>query len=173
MTSGAARTPCCCDWHRVYSTLARSAAAVVVAACWLNNLDQLDLALDRVDLTKVPVYLAGSSGFYSAAALLAALQESKKIEPQARRGAFNADPLGAMAARGMGYRNGDILLAQAAELAVVTARDFPRMTALQVSTMAYDNAGAHTVQELAAAIATGVAYLRACEAAGLPPETAC
>lgn len=139
----------------------------------VDDIDQLDTLLREVNLAEVAVQVAGGTGYYSAAAALAALQERRGIEPSKRRGAFNVDPLGALAARGISYRNAEAALAEAAELAVITSSQFPGMTALSVSTMAYDNAGAHAVQELAAAIATGVEYLRACEKLGLTPELAC
>jgi methylmalonyl-CoA mutase len=138
----------------------------------VDDVDQLDVALRDVNLAGTPVQITASTGFYSAAAALSALQQKRGIDPAKRLGAFNADPLGALAARGLSYRNAEIALAQAASLAATTSTSFPRMTALQVSTVPYDNAGAHAVQELAAAIATGVEYLRACEAQGLAPEAA-
>lgn len=138
----------------------------------VDDVDHLDIVLRDVDLAATPVQIAGSTGFYSAAAALAALQQRRGIAPSKRLGAFNADPLGALAARGISYCNAGRALAQAASMAAVTASSFAGMTALQVSTVPYDNAGSHAVQELAAAIATGIEYLRACEAQGLAPDAA-
>ena len=139
----------------------------------VDTLEQMDRLLLDVDLSQIPVAISGGPAFYSAASLFIALMEKRGIESSLRLGTFSADPLGALAAKGVGYRNAEVLLQQAAELASVTAQQFPSMTALQVSTTAYDNAGASAVQELAAAIATGVEYLRACEAIGLSPEQTC
>jgi methylmalonyl-CoA mutase len=135
-----------------------------------DSIEQMDLLFRDVDLSRVPIQITGGPAFYSAAALLSAFLDRREIEPRLRRASFNADPLGAMAAKGVGYRSANVLLEQAAELATVAVQEFPGISALQVSTAPYDNAGAHAVQELAAAIATGVEYLRACEAAGLQPE---
>ncbi len=137
---------------------------------YVDSIEQMDALFRDVDLSRVPVSITGGPGFYSAAALLTALLEKRGVEPKDRKGSFNADPLGSFAAKGVGYRNANVLLEQAAELASLTAKEYPGITALQVSTAAYDNAGATAVQELAAAIATGVEYLRACDALGLPPE---
>jgi methylmalonyl-CoA mutase len=139
---------------------------------YVDSIEQMDALFRDIDLSRIPVSIAGGPGFYSAAALFTALLEKRGIEPKARKGSFNADPLGSLAAKGVGYRSANVLLEQAAELACVAAKEFPGITALQVSTAAYDNAGATAVQELAAAIASGVEYLRACEAAGLQPERA-
>jgi methylmalonyl-CoA mutase len=138
----------------------------------VDGLEQLDALLHDVDLANVAVQLLGSTGYYSAAASLVALQERRGIAPSQRLGAFNADPLGALAARGTSYRKAETALAQAASIAAATAASFPQMKSLQVATFPYDNAGCHAVQELAAAIATGIEYLRACEAQGLAPEAA-
>jgi methylmalonyl-CoA mutase len=59
------------------------------------------------------------------------------------------------------------MLAEAASLACAISKKYPNARALTVSTAAYDNAGSSAVQELAAALATAVAYLRAMENAGL------
>ena len=59
----------------------------------------------------------------------------------------------------------------AAKLAVDT-RAMPHVTALLADGRPYHEAGASEAQELAAMLATLVAYLRACEAAGLAPSDA-
>ncbi len=142
----------------------------MAAGLTFNSIEQMDALLSEVDLSRIPIAITGGPAFYSAAALFTALLEKRGIEPKNRKGSLNADPLGSLAAKGVGYRSAPVLLEQAAELACVAAKTTPGITALQVSTAAYDNAGATAVQELAAAIATGVEYLRACDAAGLTPE---
>ena len=139
----------------------------------VDSIEQIDRLFSDIDLSRVPLTITAGPAFYSAAALFTALLDKRGIDRKLRRAAFNADPLGALAAKGVGYRSANVLLEQAAELASVAAQQFPAMTALQVSTAAYDNAGATAVQELAAAIATGVEYLRACDALDLTPEQAC
>ena len=66
----------------------------------------------------------------------------------------------------------DIALEQMADLAAWTARNAPRMTAVEVCTTPYHDAGATSVADVAFAVATGVDYLRALTAAGLDVETA-
>ena len=51
------------------------------------------------------------------------------------------------------------------------AAEFPLARALIVDTLAYDDAGAGDVAVLAYAIATGIAYVRALDAAGVAPAT--
>jgi methylmalonyl-CoA mutase len=56
--------------------------------------------------------------------------------------------------------------------AVATAREFPGVRALVVDVLPYDNAGAGDVEVLAYALATGVEYVRALDAAGVGPAEA-
>ena len=63
-------------------------------------------------------------------------------------------------------------LRQMADLAAWTAQNAPRMTAVEVSTTPYHDAGATSVADVAFAVATGIDYLRALTDAGLDVETA-
>ncbi len=56
--------------------------------------------------------------------------------------------------------------------AVDTAREFPGVRALVVDVLPYDSAGAGDVEVLAYALATGVEYVRALDAAGVAPADA-
>ncbi len=137
----------------------------------VDTLEQLEQLLEGVDVKKTPVVVSAGPAFYSAAALIAAWLGKRSISPSANAVTVSMDPLGSLAAKGVSYRNAEVLLEQAAELAVETVAG-SGVARFQVSTAAYDNAGSTAVQELAAAIATGVQYLRACEKAGLKPAQA-
>jgi methylmalonyl-CoA mutase len=139
----------------------------------VDSLQELDVLFLDIDLTTIDLAITGGPAFYSAAALMTALFEQRRIAFGQRRLAFSADPLGALAAKGVSYRSANVLLEQAAELACCAVEKSSGVVALEVSTAAYDNAGASAVQELAAAVATGIEYLRACETAGLEPARAC
>ena len=93
------------------------------------------------------------------------------INENSRRGAFNCDPLGVLAKTGTLYYPAD----RSCEIAAKLAADFRTMshvTALLADGRPYHEAGASEGQELAAMLATLVAYLRACEGAGLRPRMA-
>jgi len=138
----------------------------------VDTMVQLEAVFKGVDLAKTNVAVTAGPAFYSASALVAGMLDRRGISAKASGVRVNVDPLGALAAKGSGYRNADHLLAEAAELASLTLEG-AGVARLQVSTAVYDNAGATAVQELAAAVATGVAYVRACEKAGLSPVKAC
>lgn len=81
-------------------------------------------------------------------------------------GALGVDPLGAAA------QTGEVADLTALARAVETAREFPRVRAVVVDVLPYDNAGAGDVQVLGYAIATGIEYVRALSAAGVAPAEA-
>nr|NLI50874.1 methylmalonyl-CoA mutase small subunit [Propionibacterium sp.] len=81
-------------------------------------------------------------------------------------GNFGIDPLAAAALTGA---PADLSVLAGA---VATAREFPGVRALVVDMLPYDNAGAGDVEVLAYALATGVEYVRALDAAGVAPGEA-
>ena len=134
---------------------------------FVDHVDDLEQLLAQVDLTENQLNLAAGPAFFSAAAQVFALIERRQLRPELVRIQFGADPLGTFAARGTLPRPADTILNEMASLAQQTAAKYPRSRAVTVSTAAYDNAGATAVQELAAATATGVAYLRSMEGVAL------
>ncbi len=138
----------------------------------LSCLDDLERTLAGVRLDLAPVALDAGAQFLPAAALLLALWRQRGLAPAEVRGALNADPIGALAAGGLPT---DIAtaLTHLADLARHAADGYPQVTAVGVDTSAYYNAGASETQDLACAMATGVAYLRALTGAGLDIDTAC
>ncbi|MDX2202761.1 MAG: methylmalonyl-CoA mutase family protein [Hyphomicrobiaceae bacterium] len=131
----------------------------------------LAAALAGVHLDAAGVALDAGEAAPSAARDLLALWEAAGIAPAQRAGAFNCDPLGTLAAAGTLSAMPETAVAEAARLAREVV-SLTQVSALLADGRPYHAAGASDVQELAAALATLVAYLRACEAAGLPPEQA-
>ena len=139
----------------------------------LSCLDDLERTLADVRLDLAPVALDAGAQFLPAAALLLALWQKRGLAPADARGALNADPIGALAADGRLPTDVDTALTHLADLARHVADGYPQVTAVGVDTSAYYNAGASETQDLACAMATGVAYLRALTDAGLGIDTAC
>ncbi len=133
--------------------------------------DAVAAALKDVLLDVAPVGLVAGEAFAGAAAALMAAWEAKGIPAEKRKGGFAADPLGTMARQGGLSKPVEAAVAEAAALAV-SARAMPRVSALMADGHPYHVAGASEAQELGAMLATLVAYLRACEAAGLAPGEA-
>jgi methylmalonyl-CoA mutase len=139
----------------------------------LYSVDDLDRLLDDVDLRLVPVSLAAGGQSLAAAALLAALWRRRGVGAGDALGAFNADPLGALAAGGSLPASLEDALAQMAALARYTQATYAQVSAVAVNTTAYHDAGATEAQDLGILLATAVAYLKAMTAAGLTVDQAC
>ena len=139
----------------------------------IYSVDDLDLLLTGVHLDLAPICLDAGAQFLPAASLLAGLWQRRGVAPDKARGAFNADPLGAFSKTGSLPVSVDAALAQMADLARHTATTYSKVTAVNVDTSSYHNAGASESQDLAASMATALAYLRAMTDAGMDIDSAC
>ncbi|MFI2611749.1 methylmalonyl-CoA mutase family protein [Kitasatospora sp. NPDC018619] len=128
-------------------------------------------ALSGVYLDLAAVALDAGPESTDAAEQLFRLYEEREVSPGAAAGSLGADPLGLQARTGQGSRTEE-LLAGATALAARCAAGYPGLRALTVDALPYHEAGASPAQELGCSLATGVAYLRALTAAGLPLDDA-
>lgn len=136
-----------------------------------GDADTLAAALKGVLLDVCPVALEAGEETATAAAHLMKLWRAAGIADAARLGAFNADPLGTLALTGALRQPLAAAMAEAAGLAAM-AIGAPHLTALVADGHPYHAAGASEAQELAVLLATFAAYLRALDAAGIPPAQA-
>lgn len=129
-----------------------------------SNAD-LDLALADVILEAAPVSLdAGARGLWAAELL-----EAKLKGVAAPGTAFNIDPIGALMRTGtLGADD----IANAAQFAARIHATLPAATALRVDARAVHEAGGTEAQEIAAALSSGIAYLRALGAADVSIDNA-
>jgi methylmalonyl-CoA mutase len=126
----------------------------------IKNAGDLDLALTDVILEAAPVSLdAGAHGLCAAELL-----EAKLKGVAAAGTAFNIDPLGALMREG-GVGEGEI--AAAARFAARVCDAMPAAAALRVDARPVHEAGGTEAQEIATALACGIAYMRALQNAGL------
>ncbi|RCV57283.1 methylmalonyl-CoA mutase family protein [Marinitenerispora sediminis] len=125
--------------------------------------DALADVLADVHLDLAPVFLEAGAGYATAADALLAAYAERGVAPSAVRGGLGADPLGTAA------RTGEpVDVAAAAAFAAGCAAAHPDLLLMTADATPYHDAGGSEAQELGAAVATGVAYLRALTAAGLP-----
>jgi methylmalonyl-CoA mutase len=106
------------------------------------------------------------------AALFGEWLKEQKDDTAKIRGSLNYDPVGTLAATGQLPLAFDKAYDALATLAKTAAVHLPAFTSAGVVTRAYHDAGASAVEELGAAIATGVAYLRALGERGLDTDAA-
>ncbi|MDQ0377367.1 methylmalonyl-CoA mutase family protein [Amycolatopsis thermophila] len=130
-------------------------------------LDRLADALNEVYLDLAPIVLDPGADYEAAADALLGLLAEKNIPDSEVTGTIGADPIALRARTG---RPHDI--APAAALAARLAGKHPDLRTLVVNALPYHEAGGSDSQELGAAIAAGVAYLRALTEAGLSVDDA-
>ena len=139
----------------------------------LRSTDDLARALDGVLFDVAGVHLHPGADFIRAALLLTEVWKRSGVPADQLRGGLGADPLGVLASTGELPQGIDAALAELGSLAASTSSDRPGVRAVRVDVTPYVEAGAGEVQELAAMLATGAAYLRAMSAAGLSADAAC
>lgn len=128
----------------------------------LPEAEDIRLALAAVDLQRYPLIINSDARAPEIFALLAEELDADALGNL--RGCFGADPLSQLAKTGV--MPADAFDRLAAHVATVAERA-PQLSSIAVDTAVYHDAGADAVQELALAIATGVAYLRLLNERGL------
>lgn len=136
----------------------------------LYDVEDVAALLDGVPLDKATLVLDAGWRFGAVAALLLAWAERRGLAPERVPFEMQGDPLGA-AARGIAI---DLDAAQARAVEITCWLDGRGAVgpALLADGAPYHGGGASAAHELGCALATATAYLRALDAAGLPPERA-
>ena len=143
------------------------AAGPGAAGIFLPDRTALATVLDGVYLQAARVALAPGPLFAGAAALMLDHLERGGVDPATARVHFGADPLAALARHGHLAMTLPEALSAMAEIAERSAATLPAARAVTVDTTVYHAAGADEVLDLAIALSTGVAYLRAMTDHGL------
>lgn len=142
-----------------------------VGGVMMYTLGDLRTAFDGVRLEHVKVGLVTGGAFVSPVALLAALQRERNVSAFSDAN-FGADPFGTLSRVGELPRSIPQALAMVADMAIWTSQHRPRSKAVRVSTRAYRRLAASPAQEIAFAVATAQAYLKAMLDAGMTPAQA-
>ncbi|HVT49153.1 MAG TPA: methylmalonyl-CoA mutase family protein, partial [Vicinamibacterales bacterium] len=140
----------------------------------INNAGDLDRALDGVmlDIVSLRLETAPFAG-RPVAMLLMGLVDARKFDPASLDIDFGLDPLGDTVRSGGAILPWPDLSARAGATAKdLAAKGFAKARLLRADGRAVHDAGGSEAQELAFAIATGVAYLRLLEAAGFALDEA-
>jgi len=140
--------------------------------CRVLTVEDLDTLFESVDLGTTSLYLEAGSDALAVAAGLVAVAERRKVGANRLTGCFGMDPIGRLAASGRIEGGLHARLAELRDLGAWCSEHAPSLRAVCVSSEAYHDGSASTVQELAASIATGVEYLRQLTDAGLSVDAA-
>src|SRR5262249_24450559 len=129
-----------------------------VSIATLNDLEQ---ALDGIDLESTSLFIRSGASAMPFAALLIALVRKRRKTPTALKGCIEMDPLGVLAHQGKLPQSVDSAYREMAVLTRWVIEHAPHLQTICVHSRAWHEAGGSAVQELAFTLATGVAYLRA------------
>ncbi|SFB33907.1 heterodimeric methylmalonyl-CoA mutase small subunit [Amycolatopsis marina] len=144
-----------------------------VQSLWLRAgvggvpIERLADALNEVYVDLAPVVLDAGVEYAAAADALLEVFAEREIPDSEVTGNVGADPVGLRARTGQAHD-----LTPAAELAAGLAGKHPKLRTIVVDGLPFHEAGGSDAQELGAAVAAGVAYLRALTSAGLDIDQA-
>lgn len=129
--------------------------------------------LQAVQLNIATISLRASQSYQSCTASLVQLATDQGIDSQSLRCNLNADPLGNWLHTGIADQPMAAQLKQMASFASATSKQLPLATSILVDATMHHNAGASTVEELHAAVATATLYLEAMLNTGISINEAC
>ncbi|MCB1184863.1 acyl-CoA mutase large subunit family protein [bacterium] len=138
----------------------------------LCSLQELDTALDGVDLAAVPVQIESGAAALPVAAMLVALARRRRVDLKRLRGCLGADPFAGLARRGRINGSLDLLLDELAMLSRWTAVHAPGLRTLPVHETPWHDGGADLALGLALTLCGAVETLRAMDARGIAPGEA-
>ncbi len=138
----------------------------------LATVEDVAAALKGSDLRATPIYVRAGTAALPLLALLAAHLQRAGRPVSELRGCLEDDPLGVLAHEGALPLSLERAYDEMAQLMLWAANHAPDLATAAVHTYPYHNGGADAARELAYALATGVAYLRALGRRGVDVNTA-
>ncbi len=133
----------------------------------LASLSDAKVALEGIDLTAHPCRIACGATGIAQTALVVALIEDQGQSPADLEGSLVVDPLGVLAVAGKLPCSSAEAYDRMAQLTLWAVEHAPKVRTITVGTEGYRNSGGNAVQDIAYALATGVAYIRALLERGL------
>jgi len=142
-------------------------SSVGVCGVSLSTVEDLTRLLKGVHPEMISLYLHGGAASPALYALLLASLEKAGVDMKGLKGCLGMDPIGWLVETGSLPGEGDKLHATMADLIRHAETAAPEMQILDVQGQCYHNGGSSSSMEMAAILATGVAYLKAMEAEGI------
>ncbi|MDU2065664.1 MAG: methylmalonyl-CoA mutase family protein [Sporomusaceae bacterium] len=135
-----------------------------VALATLQDMQELffDISLEEHDLQ---LYAGASSAILLG--MVCALRKSNGQSYRNLKGCIGADPLGELLSQGNLICSLDEIYDEMAHSVAWASKHMPNMKTILIRGDIYHNGGANAIQELAYAMATGIAYIRALQLRGL------
>jgi methylmalonyl-CoA mutase len=138
----------------------------------VSSLADLSGILNGIDVALVPIHCDADLGVTAVLAMLVSYAEKSGIPSDHLRGTVASDPLGLLLSNGKIPCSIKVALDHMHVAASWAAQRAPGIRTIGVRSGVYHDAGAHAVQELGSAIATGVEYLRAMVQRGMAIDDA-
>ncbi|HYG25088.1 MAG TPA: methylmalonyl-CoA mutase family protein [Verrucomicrobiae bacterium] len=136
----------------------------------IATLNDLNRALDGVDLDTTSLFVRSGASAMPFAAVLIALARKRKKTPANLRGCIEMDPLGVLSHEGKLPQSMDGAYNEMACLTAWAAERAPKLQTICIHSRAWHEAGGSAVQELAFTLATGLEYLRELNQRGLDAD---
>lgn len=134
------------------------------------DMRELKAALNGVYLNMARFQLLPGEEFEAASEAMMVLLKADGHDVEAYSGTLGVDPISTLAQTGRLRHDLDAALRTAASIAA--GNSYPGISTFNVDGSVYHSAGATEAQELAMTVATGVAYMRAMEQAGMSLQAA-
>jgi methylmalonyl-CoA mutase len=144
---------------------------VGLAGLSIATLQDLDRALQGIQLDHTSLFIRSGASALPFAALLMALANQRRILPGQLRGCIEMDPLGVIAHEGKLPQSLEGAYREMAVLTRWTTSHAPQLQTICVHGRAWHEAGGSAVEELAFTLATGLEYLREMNYRGLDVNT--
>lgn len=138
----------------------------------VGSLADLETALDRVSLGRVPLLTNAGAGTYALAALVLAHLDKQEIRHDGLGGCLGFDPAAELARTGSLSQGVDGAYAQLAELTRWAMAGSPDLRTLTADEDVWHDGGADAALGLGCTLAAAVEQLRRAEAAGIDPDEA-
>lgn len=137
----------------------------------LTSLADAEAAFAGLDLSQRPCRFVCGSDAVAQTALVVGWLEKHQQESKKLRGSICADPLAVLAETGSLSYSLDTAYDRMAQLCSWAKEDAPGLRTVAVKVSGYQNSGASAAQEIAFALAAGVAHIRALRERGLDIQT--
>ncbi|MCX6165474.1 MAG: acyl-CoA mutase large subunit family protein, partial [Ignavibacteriae bacterium] len=126
----------------------------------VQNLNDLSKALDKVDLTKYPIFVKAGYSCLPFLTLFDTLVKQKGFDFKKIYGAIESDPVDFAVTEGYLPIPLKHIFDEMSVATKWTIKIFPGLKTIGINSLQYHNSGANIVQEIACAISTAVEYIR-------------
>jgi methylmalonyl-CoA mutase len=147
-----------------------ASASVGVCGVSLSTVEDLSVLLEGIHPEMISLYFQSGASAPALYALLSAWMQKQDIPGKDIRGCIGFDPVGWLAETGSLPGSTEKVFDVMAELVQAARSDAPQLQVIDVQGHPYHNAGASSVQEMAAVLATGSLVLKELAKRGLEPE---